>query len=198
MDALGPRIKQLRLLAKLNKAALARQVGVSDVTISYWESGAIKQIGHERLVALAEALGCPLSRLLDDEPRDPATVLYLRHEPPAPWHHGLASPIILPDEMLSTAHLKDGCHLITPAEGEGFDFLAQGELAAVSPIPTFQAPGLYLVEHRQRLQLRRLDQEPSGELRLSGDPALGGEAVIADASLRILGKVQARWRRIDD
>ena len=56
MESLGSRIKQLRLRAKLNKAALARKVGVSDVTISYWESGAIKQIGHERLVALADAL----------------------------------------------------------------------------------------------------------------------------------------------
>ena len=58
MESLGSRIKQLRLRAKLNKAALARKVGVSDVTISYWESGAIKQIGHERLVALADALDC--------------------------------------------------------------------------------------------------------------------------------------------
>ena len=36
--------------AGLSKAALARRVGVSDVTISYWESGTIKQIGHERLL----------------------------------------------------------------------------------------------------------------------------------------------------
>ena len=34
MESLGSRIKQLRLRAKLNKAALARKVGVSDVTIS--------------------------------------------------------------------------------------------------------------------------------------------------------------------
>ncbi|WP_035590780.1 helix-turn-helix domain-containing protein, partial [Halomonas sp. KM-1] len=65
MDSLGNRIKQLRLQANLNKAALARKVGVSDVTISYWESGAIKQIGHERLVALADALGCTLGQLLE-------------------------------------------------------------------------------------------------------------------------------------
>ena len=67
MESLGSRIKQLRLRAKLNKAALARKVGVSDVTISYWESGAIKQIGHERLVALADALDCSLATLLEGD-----------------------------------------------------------------------------------------------------------------------------------
>ncbi len=85
MDSLGNRIKQLRLQANLNKAALARKVGVSDVTISYWESGAIKQIGHERLVALADALGCTLGQLLEGETQLVTTPLYLRGQPPAPW-----------------------------------------------------------------------------------------------------------------
>src|SRR5690554_7206797 len=84
MDSLGPRIKELRLEASLNKAALARKVGVSDVTISYWESGAIRQIGHERLVALAQALGCPLSRLLEGDSGSRTVPLYLGTPPPPP------------------------------------------------------------------------------------------------------------------
>src|SRR5690554_7510163 len=84
MDSLGPRIKELRLEASLNKAALARKVGVSDVTISYWESGAIRQIGHERLVALAQALGCPLSRLLEGDSGSRTVPLYLGTPPPRP------------------------------------------------------------------------------------------------------------------
>src|SRR5690554_2443100 len=96
MDSLGPRIKELRLEASLNKAALARKVGVSDVTISYWESGAIRQIGHERLVALAQALGCPLSRLLEGDSGSRTVPLYLGTHPPAPWQDPAAGPTALP------------------------------------------------------------------------------------------------------
>src|SRR5690554_7235632 len=92
MDSLGPRIKELRLEASLNKAALARKVGVSDVTIYYWESGAIRQIGHERLVALAQALGCPLSRLLEGDSGSRTVPLYLGTPPPSPWRDPTARP----------------------------------------------------------------------------------------------------------
>ena len=121
MDSLGPRIKELRLEANLNKAALARRVGVSDVTISYWESGAIKQIGHERLVALAQALGCPLSRLIESEERGRASPLYLRRLPPAPWQDPGARAIELPFELVPAQRWEGECYLLTPAPGEPFD-----------------------------------------------------------------------------
>ncbi|WP_082140362.1 helix-turn-helix domain-containing protein [Halomonas sp. PR-M31] len=85
MEALGARIKQLRQQAKLSKAGLARKVGVSDVSISYWESGTIRQIGHERLLALAEALGCSLDDLLKTPIPQPKSqrVLYIQvHQSP--------------------------------------------------------------------------------------------------------------------
>src|SRR5690554_8209249 len=100
MDSLGPRIKELRLEANLNKAALARKVGVSDVTISYWESGAIRQIGHERLVALAQALGCPLSRLLEGDSGSRTVPLHLGTHPPPPRHAPPASPPAHPLQLV--------------------------------------------------------------------------------------------------
>ncbi|MCL7938845.1 helix-turn-helix domain-containing protein [Halomonas sp. ATCH28] len=65
-DSLATRILQLREAAGLTKADLARCIGVSDVTIGYWETGNIKQIGHERLLTLASAFGISVSELLDD------------------------------------------------------------------------------------------------------------------------------------
>lgn len=63
---LGERIATQRQVKGLNKAALARLVGVSDVAIGYWESGEIRQIGHEHLLKLAKALDTSVSELLDD------------------------------------------------------------------------------------------------------------------------------------
>ncbi|GGX91763.1 hypothetical protein GCM10007160_19060 [Litchfieldella qijiaojingensis] len=195
MDALGPRIKQLRQQANLNKAALARRVGVSDVTISYWESGAIKQIGHERLVALADALGCPLSELLDDRPPPSPKVLQLADTPPVPWHEAAKHSIALPLELLfSATELQRDCYLVTPGPDQDFDFLHHGDLAAVSPTTTFQHIGLYVIEHRDKIQVRHLQQDPTGELRMRGESKTDSDTIVVDASLRVHGKVEARWR----
>ena len=67
---LNHKIKELRKAADMNKTQLAKAVGVSDVTISYWESGAIKQIGSDRLVSLANVFGLSVSELLDDPLKD--------------------------------------------------------------------------------------------------------------------------------
>lgn len=191
METLGPRIKQLRLEAKLNKAALARRVGVSDVTISYWESGAIKQIGHERLVALAQALGCPLSALLDGETTRPGP-LPLHRQPPLPWENGEAKGIQLPGELIPEPRWDGACHLVTPAPGESFDFLGNGDLAAIALTETFRHPGLYLIESDQGLAIRRVEQGAGGELtfrRPSED-----EAALPSPDCRLLGKIVALWR----
>ncbi|MDC8802439.1 helix-turn-helix transcriptional regulator [Halomonas pacifica] len=171
MESLGPRIKQLRLHAQLNKAALARRVGVSDVTISYWESGAIKQIGHERLVALAEALGCPLSQLLDDGALGGQQPLRLSHHLPLPWSAQGAPTLMLDGE-------KAAAYLVAAAGDEAFEALPAGALAAIRPLSLFQGTGLYLVEVEGRLDLHRLEAEPEG--------------------IDLHGKVVARWARLEE
>lgn len=178
MDALGPRIKRLRQQANLNKAALARLVGVSDVTISYWESGAIKQIGHERLVALAEALGCPLSELLDDQsPSAPTEILQLNATPPVPWRDAPRQGIRMPSEVFTFVQ-EPQIYLITPAPGSEFDYLESGDLAAIQPTTQIRRAGIYVVEYLGRIELRRLE----------------GETTPADDNLHVLGKMEAHWQ----
>ncbi|MGJ7457284.1 helix-turn-helix domain-containing protein [Halomonas sp. MA07-2] len=197
MDSLGPRIKELRLEANLNKAALARRVGVSDVTISYWESGAIRQIGHERLVALAQALGCPLSRLLEGNRGDRPAPLYLRRQPPAPWQDPAAGRIEVPDDLLPLSHnpgqrWHKECYLMTPAPGDTFDFLGNHDLVAVAPTEDFRQPGHYLVEEDGRLCVRRVSQQEDGGLQFSRE----GDATAYPAApdTRLLGILLAHWQ----
>lgn len=58
-------IHEHRLKRGLNKAELARLVGVTDVCVSYWERGTIKQVGHERLSKIASIIGLSPYRMLD-------------------------------------------------------------------------------------------------------------------------------------
>ncbi|MBE0488006.1 MAG: helix-turn-helix transcriptional regulator [Halomonas sp.] len=197
MDSLGPRIKELRLEANLNKAALARRVGVSDVTISYWESGAIRQIGHERLVALAQALDCPLSRLLEGNRGDRPAPLYLRRQPPAPWQDPVAGRIEVPDDLLPIPQGQGQrwhkeCYLLTPAPGDTFDFLGDHDLVALAPTEDFREPGLYLVEEDGQLWVRRVSQREDGGLQFCGE----GDATAHPAAhdTRLLGMLLARWQ----
>lgn len=195
MDALGSRIKQLRLQASLSKAALARRVGVSDVTISYWESGTIKQIGHERLLALAEALDCTLSDLLDGTPAPLPQhgVLYMQVRQPAPWlrQGEMLMPLL---GGLPAPHLTSDCHLVTPGSGECFDFLAEGDLAAIFPLKDFDHDGLYVLERFGQLVIRRLSRTMSGEVSIS-DESQRLETVPPGAlPFTLVGQIKARWR----
>ena len=155
MDGLGPRIKQLRLQAGMSKAALARRVGVSDVTISYWESGTIKQIGHERLVALTSALCCSIKQLLDDDSLNAmaaasrtsgGTVLSLQAHLAAPWEQREDEP----GEMSTLQMLTQDCRLVTPAENESFDFLSSS---------SFPTSDLCLIWHFPRSAVKGLTSE---------------------------------------
>nr|WP_110600689.1 helix-turn-helix transcriptional regulator [Salinicola lusitanus] len=201
MDGLGPRIKQLRLQAGMSKAALARRVGVSDVTISYWESGTIKQIGHERLVALTSALSCSIKQLLDDDvlnamavdsQMSSQAVLSLHSHLAAPWEQQKTEP----DAMSTLQLLTQDCHLVTPAENESFDFLFEGDLAAVLPCDKFQQDGLYLLEREGMLQIQYLEHLASGRMRVSGEQ-LHGVTVesVRHPPFRIVGYIRARWSR---
>lgn len=211
MDALGPRIKQLRIDAGLSKAALARRVGVSDVTISYWESGTIKQIGHERLIALADALHCPLERLLEDATTvaTPTAsqritenvpgnthLLALHTVPPVPWEaHTLAAP--LPASGTAIDALVRGCYLVTPGSGETFAYLEAGDIAAILPTSHFRQEGLYLLEWRHALTIQYLSHPEPETLRIT-DPA---HHTNVDSNqpfpFRIAGRLQARWQQRD-
>ncbi|WP_224419425.1 MULTISPECIES: helix-turn-helix domain-containing protein [Modicisalibacter] len=197
MDALGSRIKALRLKANLSKAALARRVGVSDVTISYWESGTIKQIGHERLVALTEALDCSLSDLLEGTPAPPSSsgILHLRSRQPAPWIRQGAGLMPLLDG-LPLRQVTADCHLVTPAYGESFDFLANGDLAAVYPLTTFLDDGLYILEHFDQLVVRRLEKRSDGQVRISDEYHEIETVPLSALPFRLLAQIRARWHLI--
>ncbi|WP_420852760.1 helix-turn-helix domain-containing protein [Salinicola acroporae] len=185
----------------MSKAALARRVGVSDVTISYWESGTIKQIGHERLVALTSALSCSIKQLLDDDvlnamavdsQMSSRAVLSIHSHLAAPWEQQQAEP----DAMSTLQLLTQDCHLVTPAENESFDFLFEGDLAAVLPCDKFQQDGLYLLEREGILQIQYLEHLASGRMRVSGEQ-LHGVTVesVRHPPFRIVGYIRARWSR---
>ncbi|MFP4137184.1 MAG: helix-turn-helix domain-containing protein [Halomonas sp.] len=192
MHSLGQRIKALRLEAQFNKAELARRVGVSDVTISYWESGSIKQIGHERLVALARALECPLSRLLEGDASGRAAPLYLRRHPPAPWQERHAGRIDLPFELVPALEWDGDCFLVTPAPDEPFDYLAQGDLVAVAPTDIFRRQGLYLIQQEGEHRVRHVSQAADGALRFATPGTSVSTPYTSDTLL--LGKLLARWQ----
>src|SRR5690606_8240646 len=143
---------RLRMQANLNKAALAGKVGVRDVTIPHWESGATKQRGHARLVALADALGCSLGRLLagtvtsENPDRFAPTPLYLHSRLPAPWQEPNANRLDLSRGLLAGIDWQGECYLVTPAPGEQFHYLQSGDLAAFAPATTCDQPGRYLIE----------------------------------------------------
>lgn len=63
---LKDKIKELREKSGMNKADLARAVGISDVTVGYWENGKIKTMTSDNLISLAGAFGILVSELLDD------------------------------------------------------------------------------------------------------------------------------------
>ncbi|SDO40763.1 helix-turn-helix domain-containing protein [Vreelandella arcis] len=156
MESLGSRIKQLRLRAKLNKAALARNVGVSDVTISYWESGAIKQIGHERLVALAEALDCSLATLL--EGNSAPLLPTLNNEGPLPWEQVQSTSLTVPEHLPLKANWKAPCMMVTPGPDTNFAPAKPGDLLLLGPTQVFHKAGQYLVEKDGQLQLTQLSK----------------------------------------
>lgn len=64
------KIKELREAAGMNKAQLGRAVEVTDVTVGYWESGAIRNIGSDKLLKLAGVFGVSVSEMLEDPRKD--------------------------------------------------------------------------------------------------------------------------------
>lgn len=165
MQPLGARIKELRLRAELNKAELAREIGVSDVTISYWESGAIKQIGHERLVALADALNCSLSTLLEGDSHSALPVL--THKGELPWKQINASPIEVSGSFLPVKIAwQFPAYMATPGTNTYFAPLRTGDLVLLGPTQVFHQPGHYLVSEDGQRELKYFNTLPDSELTL--------------------------------
>ncbi|SHM38430.1 helix-turn-helix domain-containing protein [Vreelandella subglaciescola] len=165
MESLGARIKHFRLKAGLSKAALARHVGVSDVTVSYWESGAIKQVGHERLVALADALSCPLNALLEGEGSTPLAVLL--HTGSLPWEQRQAMPTD-PGKLPLDVPWEGEAFLATPAPNTRFAPLKTGDLALLGPTTRFHHAGHYLIQRDEMTEITHLLQAPSTTTPLCG------------------------------
>lgn len=63
----GELIKQRRLELGMTMKALSRLVGVSEATISRWESGDIENMRRDKIAALARALRVPPAVLMDWE-----------------------------------------------------------------------------------------------------------------------------------
>ena len=59
-------LKARREALGMNKASLAEKVGVSDVTIGYWENGSITSIGHHNLLNLAWVLKTSVGALIGE------------------------------------------------------------------------------------------------------------------------------------
>ena len=58
MAIINERIKERRIANSMTLLELAEILGVKEATMQRYESGAIKNIKHETVVALAKALGC--------------------------------------------------------------------------------------------------------------------------------------------
>lgn len=73
METKGQRIQRLRKAKKLSQAAVAKEVGVSRVSVTKWESGNTKNLVPEHLFKLARLLGVS-AEMLDTGKyvRDPA------------------------------------------------------------------------------------------------------------------------------
>lgn len=69
-------LKQRRKELNLTLAEIAKQVGVSEATVQRWESGNIKNLRHDRIGLLAEALDVAPSVLMGwEDEKSPTPVV---------------------------------------------------------------------------------------------------------------------------
>jgi transcriptional regulator with XRE-family HTH domain len=66
LAALGQRIRRLREEADMTQRDMAAAIGVSQAYINVMESG-VSNLGYMTLVNIADALGVPISALVEDE-----------------------------------------------------------------------------------------------------------------------------------
>ena len=82
MSTINERIKERRQSLNMTLVELADAVGVRDATVQRYESGAIKNISHEMVCKLSEALQCSPAYLMgweSDEAHKEALILYQKY-----------------------------------------------------------------------------------------------------------------------
>lgn len=77
---IGPRLRAARRAAGMSQEELGAAIGVSKMAVSKYESGAAVP-GSARLAALAEALGVPVSWILEPTPPGAVRPLAARAHP---------------------------------------------------------------------------------------------------------------------
>ena len=70
-------IKQKRIERGYTMKELAQLVGVSEATVSRWESGNLATMKHTKIMLLANALGISPAKLFTDAPEPPSPSLSL-------------------------------------------------------------------------------------------------------------------------
>lgn len=70
-------IKQKRIEHGYTMKELAQMVGVSEATVSRWESGNLATMKHTKIMLLSNALGISPAALFDSAPEPPAQALKL-------------------------------------------------------------------------------------------------------------------------
>ena len=91
---IGSRLRSARLAAGMSQEELGAAIGVSKMAVSKYESGAVVP-GSGRLVALAEALGVPVSWILEPAPPSGVRPLAVRAHPLRGELSGRASSALL-------------------------------------------------------------------------------------------------------
>lgn len=73
MSIISQRIHERRVTLGLTLLQIADSLGVKEATVQRYESGAIKNIGHDTVIALSAILKCSPSYLLGVEDTPPIT-----------------------------------------------------------------------------------------------------------------------------
>lgn len=78
MPSLQERIKERRLSCGLTLLQVADKLGIKEATMQRYESGEIRNVKHETIVALSEIFGCSPAYLMGwtDEINEPEVVLH--------------------------------------------------------------------------------------------------------------------------
>lgn len=63
-------LKSRRIQLRLSQEEVARHVGVSDATVSRWESGEIENMGRSRIIKLAQVLQLSPAAIMGWETKD--------------------------------------------------------------------------------------------------------------------------------
>lgn len=83
-NELGKKIKTLRIKNGLTLDEVAKRIGVSNATVSRWETGEIKAIGSDKIGALADVLGTNTGYLLGRSNNTERTKQSSRYDMPFP------------------------------------------------------------------------------------------------------------------